>query len=229
MKETGSSSGLIRLILVPSLIALAVTLLRLTGELLHWSPRWFSPATGGIQPSGVSWVLGITWLAFPFGAYFAMKLLSGGLAPASTWKPVIYALAGTALLLVAYFFLFPRLTIGFPQILLLIWLAMAVPAALQLMGWPDLFKTLLAYALASRIPVALLMLFAMRGNWGTHYDYVDTPEVQQLALVPRYFWLAFFPQLVFWVSFTILAGSLAGSLVVALSRRGAASALQPAA
>ena len=36
-----------KLILVPALITLAVTLLRLTGELLHWSKTLFNPAPGG--------------------------------------------------------------------------------------------------------------------------------------------------------------------------------------
>ena len=43
--------GIIRMIWVPALISLAVTLLRLTGELKHWSTRWFSPETGGIDPT----------------------------------------------------------------------------------------------------------------------------------------------------------------------------------
>ena len=36
-----------RLILVPAIITLVVTLLRLTGELRGWSPRLFSPEAGG--------------------------------------------------------------------------------------------------------------------------------------------------------------------------------------
>src|SRR2546426_440321 len=36
-----------KLILVPALITLAVTLLRLTGELMHWSKALFNPAAGG--------------------------------------------------------------------------------------------------------------------------------------------------------------------------------------
>ena len=100
--------------------------------------------------------------------------------------------------------------------LIFIWLAMAIPAAIQLLGWPELFKTLLAYGLASRIPVVIVMFFAMRGNWGTHYDFVGMPEQFQMPLWPRFFWLAFFPQLVFWVAFTILMGSLTGSIAFAL-------------
>ena len=68
-------------------------------------------------------------------------------------------------------------------------------------------------------PVVVIMLLAMRGNWGTHYDYVGMPSAFQMALGPRFLWLAFFPQLVFWVGFTILMGTLAGSLAVVLLLR----------
>ena len=80
------------MILIPSVIALAVTLLRLAGELRHWSEKWFSPATGGIEPSGLSWVIGITWLAIPFGIYFALKLAAAGLAPPRIGKSVGYSI-----------------------------------------------------------------------------------------------------------------------------------------
>ena len=70
-----------QLIVIPAVITLCVTLLRLAGELGHWSARWFSPETGGIIPSGWSWLIGITWLPIPFGAYFAIKLLHSDMAP----------------------------------------------------------------------------------------------------------------------------------------------------
>jgi hypothetical protein len=95
--------------------------------------------------------------------------------------------------------------------------------------WPDGFSKrapclklvrvhilVLAYGLAARIPVVIVMFFAMRPDWGTHYDFVGMPEQFQMPLWPRFFWLAFFPQLVFWVAFTILMGSLTGSIAFAL-------------
>src|SRR5436853_6951945 len=82
---------LARLILVPSLIALAVTLLRLLGELQHWSPRWFNNEAGGVTPGGVRWVIGITWLAVPFGVYFAMQLIAAGHGPATGTRAIIRA------------------------------------------------------------------------------------------------------------------------------------------
>jgi hypothetical protein len=175
----------------------------------------------------VTWIIGITWLALPFGTYFALKLAAAGQGPANAGKAVSYAVAGLILILLFRFFLIQRLAVRFPQILIFIWLAMAVAALLQIFGWPALFKTLLAYGLAARVPVVIVMFFAMRGDWGTHYDFVGMPEQFQMPLWPRFFWLAFFPQLVFWVGFTILLGALSGTIAIALFGKRSPAA-QPA-
>ena len=48
MNDTsGSRISITRLIIVPSVITLAVTVLRLVGELQHWSTRLFNPEAGG--------------------------------------------------------------------------------------------------------------------------------------------------------------------------------------
>jgi hypothetical protein len=64
------------------------------------------------------------------------------------------------------------------------------------------------------------MYFAMRGNWGTHYDAVppNAPEAMN-QLGPKYFWLALLPQLIAWVGFTVVSGALFGSVTVAIARR----------
>ena len=83
MTETTSDSSLdVRgLILVPAVITLAITLLRLAGELGHWSHILFNAAAGG----GMA-IVGISWLPFIFGPYFAVKLVHAGHGPASAWK-----------------------------------------------------------------------------------------------------------------------------------------------
>jgi hypothetical protein len=206
-----------RLILVPSLVSLAVTLLRLTGELRHWSARWFSTETGGTTPQGVSWVFGITWLAAPFGIYFAVRLVKNQEGPKSLPKALLFASLGL-LMFVGYRIPISVFPFGFPAILIPLWIFMATAAALQYFGWPALFRTLLLYGLASRIPVTLVMLLAMIGKWGTHYDYVGMPGRFDMPLVPKFLWLAFFPQLIFWVAFTIVAGAICGALTAALIR-----------
>jgi hypothetical protein len=208
-----------RLIFVPAAITLAVTILRLTGELQHWSSRWFSPETGGIIPSGVSWIFGITWLAAIFGAYFAVKLFHTGQGPRSLGKAVIFSAIGILIFLLyrpVVESLCLAFKVDFPQYLVLIWFFWGLAGVLQYFGWPELFKVLLIYAYAARIPVAIVMFFAMGGHWGTHYDYVGTNI--QLSGIPRYLWLAFFPQLVGWIGFTITLGAVAGVLAIFLIR-----------
>src|SRR5262249_54096807 len=148
----------------------------------------------------------------PFGIYFAFRLVSAGEGPPRPGKALAIAGAGL-LMLVGLQFLFGFLrSVPFPQVLIFVWLWMAAGAAIQWFGWPALFKVLMAYGFAARIPVAVIMLLAMIGNWGTHYDYVGMPPEFQMALAAKYFWLAFFPQLVFWVGFTITLGSIVGTI-----------------
>jgi hypothetical protein len=204
-----------------------VTLLRLTGELLRWSEAWFSTATQGVAPSGWSWLIGITWLPIPFGAYFAWKLSASGQGPeGSPFRSLAWALAAVGVVLLGRSY---RPPLPFPQILLFIWGSMIPAAVLAYRGWPVLGRTLLAYGFAVRIPVAGIMFLALMGRWGTHYDYVGMPPEFQMGLWRGFFWLAFFPQLVFWVLFTVVVGSLSGSLaaVVASTRVKSPPAFEP--
>src|SRR5215470_3905567 len=77
MPDRQESLPIKSLIMGPALITLAVTLLRLVGELQGWSPRLFSRAPGG----GFA-LVGISWLPPIFGIYFAMKLVR--IAPPAT-------------------------------------------------------------------------------------------------------------------------------------------------
>jgi hypothetical protein len=215
-------SAAFRMALPPALIALAVTLLRLAGELGGWSEAWFSRATGGLVPVGaVGWLVGITWLALPFGAWFGWKLVrSGAGTPAAGRSVLVAALALVALYVGTGLVPVPRL--GFPAFLLVIWTVGVLAAILAWRAWPALGRVLLAYGLLSRAVVALVMLLAMRGRWGTHYDYADMPRVLELPFGAAYLMFAFIPQLVFWVAYTIVVGMLAGTLVAALGRRSPA-------
>ena len=99
------------------------------------------------------------------------------------------------------------------------WGAVAVAGARQCAGWPGLFRVLVAYGYAARIPVAILMFFAYQGNWGTHYDGLP-PGAPVLSLWPKYFLFGVLPQIIAWVAFTVLVGSLFGGIAAALARRG---------
>jgi hypothetical protein len=110
-----------------------------------------------------------------------------------------------------------RIQHGFYARLIYGWTFFAVSALLTFRGWPELFKTLLAYGYAARTPVVIIMFFAYRGSWGTHYDAVP-PDVPALGLVAKYLWLGFFPQLVLWVAFTVLSGMLFGTIAAGIAR-----------
>lgn len=218
MRSEKPGVSTLRLILVPAMISLAVTVLRLVGELSGWSEAWFSTAGNGFVPRGLTWLVGITWLALPFGFYFGWRLSAEEQPPVKTARALGFALAGLAIFFVYLFWLSGVFSFGFPQRLLFAWSVMVVAAALQWLGWPALFKTLLAYGLASRIPVVVVMFLAMLGRWGTHYDYRNMLE---MPFWPKFLWMGFFPQLILWVAFTILTGSVTGGVAAVLRRHTA--------
>jgi hypothetical protein len=199
-----------RLILVPALITLAVTMVRLVGEIQRWSETLFNRTMGGS-------LIAIAWLAPVVGIYFALRLVRYGRPPASYLRAIKYALLGVIVLVVCAFAPSTlRIQHGFYDRLLYGWSFFVLAALLTMRGWPELFKTLLAYAFAARIPIAIIMFFAIRGNWGTHYDAVP-PNLPAMGFVAKYLWLGFFPQLTLWVAYTILAGMLFGAIVAGIA------------
>ena len=216
MPESTSDSSLDigGLILVPALITLGITFLRLAGELAHWSPRFFSAAPGG---GGA--LVGISWLPFVLGPYFAVKLAKAGHGAESIWKAFGLSALGLVIMIAGGFIGFaPNVHIPGRQVLGI--LLIVLGPSLVTLGWPALFKTLVAYGYAARIPVAIVMLFAIHGQWGTHYDVVPPGYSGPTAFLGKYMLIAFLPQMVVWIAFTVLVGALLGTLVTALAVRG---------
>jgi hypothetical protein len=219
-----------KLILVPAVITLAVTLLRLVGELLRWSPALFNRGDRPFSPS----LVGIAWLVPVFGAWFGWNLARAGSAPGSLGRAFGQTVAALAVMPLAAF-LAPKagiepehmwrpnvpLTESF-TILSVFVVAFFVGIAISILAWPALGRTLLAYGLTARVPIASLMLVAMLGNWGTHYD--ARPSYQMSALG---WWVAIglAPQVSFWMWYTIGVGQLFGIVAAAIARRGPALAL----
>jgi hypothetical protein len=208
------------MILVPALVTLAITVVRLFGELQHWSPLFFSRVAGG----GFG-LVGISWLIPILGIYFALKLRNEGSGPSSSGKALGFALLGLvayALLNVASFKLLP---IQGVLVVEFVWAAAAI--ALAFLGWPALARVLLGYAFAARIPVAVVMLFGILGSWGTHYDVLPPnapPELVKLAPVMQWVWIGFVPQLTLWIVLTVVGGMLFGAIAVAVSGGSRAAA-----
>lgn len=216
MAETTSGKGtsIAQLIFIPALISLAVTIIRLIGERQHWPTALFNPEAGGAGS-----IIGITWLAPIFGIYFALKLADAGQGPEDRGRAVRLAIVGFILFIGgAVLAINPK--INFPGKIVVALLLLLIAVGLQYAGWPRLFKTLLAYGYAARIPVAILMYFAIKADWGTHYDVVPPGFPADTAFWPKYMQIAFVPQMILWIAFTIITGALTGSIVAAVKRRG---------
>jgi hypothetical protein len=205
-----------RLIAIPTVITLAVTILRVVGELKHWPSPWFNTAPGG---GGA--LVGISWLPIIFGPYFALKLAGAGEGAASMGKAIGFAL-GSLLVFVAGSALF-GMTINHANFLTALALVLMLGAAfVPGLGWRALGSTLVAYAFAARIPVLIVMYFAIMGNggagWGTHYDGVP-PSLASLPPLRKFFFAGVLPQLTLWIGFTAVVGSIFGTVVTAVVRR----------
>ncbi len=219
MEETRPTS-IAGLITIPALITLGITILRLVGELQHWPKPWFSAAAGG---GGA--IVGISWLPIIFGPYFALKLAGAGEGPSSAGKAIGFAFLGLALLLVSG--VIAQRSFAHHRFVALLGLVlMLVSAFIPGIGWRALGNTLLAYAFAARIPVLIVMLVAMLGNggqgWGPHYD-VAPPSFAARSFAAKFFDLAVLPQMTLWIGWTVVFGSILGTIVAALSRRGKAA------
>ena len=91
-----------------------------------------------------------------------------------------------------------------------------IGAAVAYRGWPALGRTLLAYGAAARVPVMIVMLFAILGNWGTHYDVVP-PGFPAMNPIAKWLLIGVLPQLTLWIWFTIAAGAVCGTIAVAVT------------
>jgi hypothetical protein len=94
-----------------------------------------------------------------------------------------------------------------------------VAIVVAIRAWPELGRVLTLYGLAARIPVAIVMLLAIFGGWGTHYDVPPSPEFPEMAPLELWFWIGLLPQLTIWIAFTVVVGMLFGLIAVAIVQR----------
>ena len=202
------------LIAVPAAITLAVTALRLAGEMLHWSPRFFSREAGG----GLA-VVGIAWLVPLFGIWFALKLRHSGVRQPRVLRGVGITLAALVAAPAIGLLAVP-LRFGPIGQVVLFCLGSVVAIAVGRLAWPALGKVLLAYGLAARLPVVLVMLFAMLGRWDSHYA-LPRPDFPPMDPLPLWLLTGFLPQLTLWIAYTVVFGTLFGLIAAAVTRNSA--------
>ena len=212
-----------QLIMVPALITLAVTILRLVGELQQWSPALFGTGAAG----GAGAIVGIAWLPIIFGPYFALKLAGIDLGPASKGKAIGLSLAAVPVMVLGGFFIFKGFASGGGPISILGFLTVFSSAFVARAGWQTLGTTLLAYAFAARVPVLMVMFIAMREGWNTHYSAI-APQMTQAPFWRQFLDLAVLPQMFLWTGYTVVAGMVFGTIVAAVARRGKPPIQSPA-
>ena len=86
--------------------------------------------------------------------------------------------------------------------------------------WWNLLKTLFLYGLAARIPVIIIMGFAIYGNWGTHYDAFPAGSFVNATPATKFLLGGVVTQLVWWVTiWTIGTGMVTGMIAALFLRR----------
>jgi hypothetical protein len=199
------------LIAVPAAITLVVTALRLAGEMLHWSPRFFSREAGG----GLA-VVGIAWLVPMFGIWFALKLKRSGVPQPRVLRGIGISIAA---LVAAVAIGLAAVPLGLGPVGQVVMFCAGSVAAIAIgrMAWPPLGRVLVAYGLAARLPVVVVMLFAMLGRWDSHYA-LPRPDFPPMAPLPLWLLTGFLPQLTMWIAYTVVFGTLFGLIAAAVNR-----------
>lgn len=217
----GKPRGTLSLVLVPALLTLFVTIVRLVGECSDWLPVLFN--RNGPDPKLQQGLFGITLLIPLFGFWFGFKLRRATGGPANLTSALLQYVIGAGVLAGGFY---AALTLG--------WVVMPTAAqpgevvgmgiVLGLLGavflvaltaWPRLSSTLLVYALLARLPVVAITFVAVANDWGTHYEKLP-PHFRLPEGMDKAMFLSM-PQLVFWPVVTMLVGGLCGCLGAALA------------
>ena len=202
-----------RLILVPALITLGATLGRLAGELTGGSASLFSREAGGKAA-----LVGIVWLIPVFGIYFGRRLARAGQGPPSIGKALGFAALSFALNTALLFGAFAAVKSPVAQLGILAltsWIAIRIARP----GWPALWRVLMAYGFAARVPVLIVMFLSIFGGWDTHYA-KPRPDFPAMDAWGLFFWTAVLPQFSIWIYLTIVGGMIFGAIAAAVRRLG---------
>lgn len=204
----GSPPRILSLVLWPAVITLAVTVLKLVGQLKGW-PEWLV----GKPEVGSAGVIGIVWLVFVFGLWFGVRLDRAGRGPRSPGKSLLICVVGIAAAIGAMqgalaaglaFFPSPEQP-GEPRGMPYFVGAMLLGCAFVVFAWGRAALVSFVYALFARIPVVIVTWLALHYGWDTHHvklgdGFTRPPDDQLFAFLAM-------PQLVFWPILTVMIGT----------------------
>ena len=220
------SSGIWRLVLLPSVVVTwAVILVRLGGELVG-GPAWlFSRDAGG---GGA--IVGIAWLVFVFGAYHGWRLAKTGRGPDRPGRAALLHVAALAAGIGGMFGLGAAGIInmeGDPNPNTAYWIGSVLGAAslLMLWAWPALFQANLAYAFLARLGVIAVTIPATLGGWDTHFSKAGKAGLQEQTW--DHVMTLSTAQVCFWIPFTILGAGLFGSVAALFAGGRGSASVQP--
>ncbi|MCK5943622.1 MAG: hypothetical protein KAI24_16685, partial [Planctomycetes bacterium] len=216
--------GVLSLVLIPAVLTLIVTVVRLVGELQGWSPLWFANDAPGAKDSNPG-LVGIGWLIPVFGFWFGLRLRRvKGLPPHAGKAALAFVIA--AVVLIGGFALFTALGIvtvpseeqtAEPTGLAYAVGLVAASVLIMLVGAGRLAVTLLIYAVLARLPVIAVTWLAVANGWDTHHVKLPVGTVLPEG-VDKVTFLAV-PQLTFWIALTMIFGGLCGCAGAALMRK----------
>ena len=78
------------------------------------------------------------------------------------------------------------------------------------------------YGLAARVPVILVTLAAIRGDWRTHYDQPPPGFPYIGNWLAKWLWIGLLPQMTIWMAYTVIVGSIAGGVALLFAGQRAA-------
>lgn len=217
-----SPPRLLSLVLVPALLTLVLSVVRLLGEINGWSPALFGKPEAG----GGGAVLGISWLMFVFGFWFGRRLQNGDVGPGSPGKALVLSLiaigvlaGGMQALQAAGLMWFPdEKNPGEPRGLPWMLALMLVSALVSVVAFRRAAVALFVYALLARVPVVIITWIALgKPEWNTHYTKIP-PFFTNIAEADRASFLIM-PQLAFWPGLTVVMGTAMASLGALLAAR----------
>jgi hypothetical protein len=185
-------------------LTLAITVLRVVGEVNEWAPLLFARSAGG-----GGGLVGIGWLIPIVGFWFGRVLAVNGHAVPDRGRAL--RRCGLGLFGVVIAFALGRLVLPVAVgTFVFVLAALTVCAVAAFAAWPALARVLLAYALLARLPTVAVTIVAVANDWGTHYEQLapGSPPMgdgaRTLVLCAAQFGI--------WIPLTLLIGGFVGAL-----------------